>query len=240
MADTASSSANIGELRRDVALANRIAHAVGIVTGFGHISARIPGTNTFIIPTRASPALAHPDTLLTMDVQGNVLDGAGRPNSEFWIHARIYAARADVGSVAHVHAPACIIAGQVGDTVRALHNSGALFADGVPVFERVGLIRSSELGDDVAHTLGAKRAMLLRGHGANVAESTVRRAIVATCFLEEAADLQVRALAAVGGDASKVRFYNEEEAKRVQEQLDIPAPMDRGWEYYTSLVEGSF
>ena len=46
------------ELRRDLVCANHIAHAAGLVTAFGHISARLPGSDTFVIPTRASPALA--------------------------------------------------------------------------------------------------------------------------------------------------------------------------------------
>ncbi len=229
--------ADVAALRRDVALANRIVHHEGLVNAFGHVSARVPGTDTFLIPTRASPALCRPDRLLLMDLDGNQLEGEGTPNTEFWIHARIYAARPDVGSVAHVHAPACVALGQIGQTVRVLHNSGAPFADGVPVFERVGLIRSRELGDQVAATLGSRRGMLLRGHGANVADVNVRRVAVQACFIEEAAELQLRALAAAGGDPSRLAYYDTDEAARVREQIDHPGPLDRGWEYYAGLVE---
>ncbi len=224
-------------LRRDVALANRIVHHAGLVNAFGHVSARVPGTETFLIPTRASPALCRPERLLLMDLDGNQLEGEGTPNTEFWIHARIYAARPDVGSVAHVHAPSCVVLGQIGQTVRPLHNSAGPFADGVPTFERVGLIRSRELGDQVAATLSQHRAMLLRAHGANVADVDVRRVAVQACFLEEAAELQLRALAAVGGDPTKLRYFDEEEAERLREQIDSPGPLNRGWEYYSGLVE---
>src|SRR5437764_10852459 len=147
------------ELRRDVALANRIVHAAGLVSAFGHVSARLPGTNTFLFPTRASPALADAARLLVLDVDGNQCEGEGEPNTEFWIHARIYAARPDVGAVAHVHSPACVALGQIGQTLLPLHNHSGVFADGVPMFEPVGLIRSRELGDKVAATLGTHRAM---------------------------------------------------------------------------------
>jgi len=226
------------QLRRDVALANRIAHAAGLVQGFGHISARVPGSDTFLFPTRASPALADPARLLVLDVDGNQREGAGEPNTEFWIHARIYAARPDVAAVAHVHSAACVILGQIGQTLLPLHNHAGVFIDGVPLFERIGLIRSRELGDQVAATLGKRRAMLLRGHGANVAETDVRQAAVVACFLEEAADLQLRALAAVGGRTELLRAYTPEEMNRLQEQLDASGPMNRAWEYYAALVEG--
>jgi len=229
----------LDELRHDVALANRIVHAAGLVTAFGHVSARLPGSPTnFLFPTRASPALADAARLLVLDVDGNRVQGDGEPNTEFWIHARIYAARPDVGAVAHVHSPACVALGQIGQPLLPLMNHAAVFADGVPLFERIGLIRSRDLGDQVAVTLGQRRAMFLRGHGANVAESDVRRAATVACFLEEAAELQLRALAAAGGRADALRVFNPEEMQRLREQLDASGPMNRAWEYYSALAEG--
>jgi ribulose-5-phosphate 4-epimerase/fuculose-1-phosphate aldolase len=225
------------ELRRDVALANRIVHAAGLVSAFGHVSARVPNTDTFLFPTRASPALADPQRLLVMNVDGGQLEGVGQPNTEFWIHARIYAARADVMGVAHVHSPACVVLGQIGQPLQILHNQGGVFADGVPLFDRVGLIRTRELGDEVAATLGPRRAMFLRGHGANIAEADVRRAAVMACFLEESAELQLRALAAAGGRADALRAYTPEETSRLREQIDAGGPINRAWEYYAALAE---
>lgn len=225
----------LDRLRRDVATANRIAHAVGLVTAFGHVSARVPGTDTFLIPTRASPMLADPARLLLMDCEGGVVAGQGSPNSEAWIHARLYAARPDLGGVAHVHSPACVTLGQLGLTVRPLHNSGAVLGP-VPVFERAGLIRDRELGDAAASALAGGRALLLRGHGANVADDDVRRAIVVACYLEEAARLQLDALAAAGGDESRLRYFDAAEVHRVREELDADVPMARAWQYYSALV----
>jgi ribulose-5-phosphate 4-epimerase/fuculose-1-phosphate aldolase len=226
------------ELRRDVALANRIVHAAGLVTAFGHVSGRIGQTDTFLFPTRASPALADPERLLVLDVDGTILDGDGEPNTEFWIHARIYAARPDVSAVAHVHSPACVALAQIGQPLQILHNSAAVFADGVPLFPRVGLIRTRELGDQVAATLGAGRAMLLRGHGANIADTDVRRTAVVACFLEEAAELQLRALAAAGGRSEALQAFTPDEASRVRQQIDAAGPLNRAWEYYVALAEG--
>jgi ribulose-5-phosphate 4-epimerase/fuculose-1-phosphate aldolase len=226
------------DLRRDVALANRIVHRAGLVTAFGHVSARLPGTDTFLFPTRASPALASPERLLVLDCDGNRREGEGEPNTEFWIHARIYAARPDVGSVAHVHSPACVALGQIGQTVQVLHNSASGFVHGVPVFEKVGLIRSRALGDEVAARLGRSNAMLLRGHGANIADTDVRLAALKAVFLEEAAEIQLKALAAAGGRPEALRPYTAEELALVSGQIDTEGPNRRAWEYYTALVEG--
>lgn len=219
-------------LREDVALANRIAHSEGLVGPFGHVSARVPGTDSFLIPQRAAPMFARAESLLRLDLDGNVLEGDGRPNTEMWIHACIYSARPDVGAVAHVHSPSCVVIGQIGETVRPLHNSGALVGH-VPVFHRAGLIRSRALGEEVAASLGSASAMLLRGHGANVVDQDVRHAIVLACFLEEAARLQLRALAATGGDPTRISYYGDDEIDRLSDELR-GRPVARAWEYYAT------
>ena len=91
----------LDELAMDVARANRILERFGLSNAFGHASARLPDTSTFLLPTRRSPGFADAGRLLTIDFDGRVVAGDGEPNSEHWIHGRIYAARPDVMSVVH-------------------------------------------------------------------------------------------------------------------------------------------
>jgi ribulose-5-phosphate 4-epimerase/fuculose-1-phosphate aldolase len=226
------------ELRRDVALANRIVERFGLSHAFGHVSARIPGTGTFYLPTRRSPGLADEGRLLVIDTDGRKLSGDGEPNSEFWIHARIYAARPDVGGVVHAHPPGCVCLTQIGQPHRVVHNQGAPFYRGVPEYERIGLIRSRELGDLVAARLGKAGAVMMRGHGITTALGDVRSATAAAVYLEESANLQLRMLAAVGGDASKLRVYTEEEAAPLGDQLEEKITR-RAWDYYVAVAEGT-
>src|SRR6185503_15668905 len=141
----------------------------------------------FYMPTRRSPGLAEEATLLTLDTDGKKLAGDGEPNSEFWIHARIYAARPDVGAVVHAHPPACVCLTQIGQPHRVVHNQGGIFAAGVPEYDRIGLIRSRELGDLLARKLGQGVAVMMRGHGITVALGDIRSATCAACYLEESA-----------------------------------------------------
>jgi ribulose-5-phosphate 4-epimerase/fuculose-1-phosphate aldolase len=231
MADTDS------QLRRDVARANHIIERFGLATAYGHASARIAGTDTFYISTRRSPGLADENDLLVIDTNGQVLAGKGTPNSEFWIHARIYAARPEVNGIVHAHPLACISLTQIGEPHRVVHNQGGVFGDGIPTYERIGLIRSRELGDLVAQRLGRGVAVMMRGHGITTAFADVRAATVAACFLEESADLQMRMLAAVGGDATRIQAFTHEEAALTRDQTgpNVTAA-GRAWEYYAEVA----
>ena len=217
-------------------LANRIVCSSGLSTAFGHVSVRL-SPDRFLIPTRASPGLAATDRLLVMDLEGRVLEGEGTPNAELWIHARTYAARPDVGAVVHVHPPNVVVLGQLGTTLRPLHNSGALLGTGVPVYPRPGLILDRELGEEVAAALGGGRALLLRGHGANVVASGLHEATVLACFLEEAAELQVKALSAARTDGSTIGWFSAGEAARAAREIGSTGPIERAWDYYVAVVE---
>jgi ribulose-5-phosphate 4-epimerase/fuculose-1-phosphate aldolase len=227
--------ADEAQLRDDVATANRILERVGLSSAFGHASARIPGTNTFFLPTRRSPGLAEAAKLLRIDTDGKVLEGDGEPNSEFWIHARIYAARPDVGGVVHAHPPACVCLTQIGEPHRVVHNQGGIFADGIPEYSRIGLIRTRELGELLAKTLGPRSAVMMRGHGISTAYGDVRSATVAACYLEESASMQLRMLAAAGGNAARIRAYTREEAESLRDQV-TGSVAKRAWEYFAALA----
>lgn len=222
-------------LRDDVATANRILERMGLSRAFGHASARIPGTATFLLPTRRSPGLAEAANLLVLDTEGRVVEGDGEPNSEFWIHARVYAARPDVGGVVHAHPDACVCLTQIGQPHRIVHNQGGIFADGVPEYSPIGLIRSRPLGDALAAILGPRGAVMMRAHGITTAFADVRTATVAAVFLEESASLQLRMLAAAGGDASRIRALTREEALPLADQIG-PNVGRRAWEYFAAAA----
>jgi ribulose-5-phosphate 4-epimerase/fuculose-1-phosphate aldolase len=223
-------------LRNDVALANRIIERTGLSNAFGHVSARIPGTSLFLLPTRRSPGFAEPSSLLTIDTEGAVQAGEGTPNSEFWIHARIYAAHPAIASVVHAHPMGCVCLMQIGEPHRVVHNQGGPFHRRVGDYARIGLIRSRELGDLLAQSLGDNLAVMMRGHGITTAAADVRTATMAAVFLEESAALQLRMLAAAGGNAARIRAYTAEEAERVGDQLSAGI-VQRAWEYYAAVAE---
>jgi ribulose-5-phosphate 4-epimerase/fuculose-1-phosphate aldolase len=83
----------------------------GVLSGSGHLSARIPGTERFLINPRFARVLADPKDICTVTFDGKRIAGKGPIPSESPIHAAVYRARPDVGSVIHCHARYSILVG---------------------------------------------------------------------------------------------------------------------------------
>lgn len=77
----------------------------GLVPGtWGNISARIPGTDTFLITPSGVPYTdLEPQDLVLVDLGGEVREGTLRPSSETPLHAAIYQKRPDVLGIVHTH-----------------------------------------------------------------------------------------------------------------------------------------
>ena len=76
---------------------------------------------------------------------------------------------------------------------------------------------------------------MMRGHGITTAFPDVRTATVAACYLEESASLQLRMLAAAGGDAAKIRAFSREEAESLRDQI-TGSVAKRAWEYFAAVA----
>ena len=165
-------------LSETLALANHILSGEEVVDGFGHVSARHPNRpDRFLMSQSVSPALVTADDILELTLDGEVVAGEDRKSYlERFIHAAVYAARPDVGSVVHNHSHDLIPYGVTGTPIRPLiHMAGAL-GPVVPVWDiadRFGdtslLVTNMDMGHDLAAALGGGSAVLMRGHGVTVA-----------------------------------------------------------------------
>lgn len=223
---------NLSELRKTVATASRILYREGVVEGFGHVSARVAGTDTFLIPRRMSPALVTEADVLLMNLRGEVLEGNGPPNSETPIHSSVYRRRPDVGSVAHTHAPMATVLSNFGKPLRFLNNHACVFAEGVPLFNGVGHIDNDRIGDEMAAALGECCGLFLRAHGTVTAGKNVEEATVYALYLEEACRLQYQSLL-IGEDFTSI---SPEEAAAIKPKVFNPTTLSRAWDYYLSRL----
>lgn len=194
------------DLARQLLASGRMLAAQGLVTTFGHVSARDDGGDVLITPPRPLGSLGLDEELPRLSVGVEELP-VGTPG-EAWIHLAIYAARPEVNAICRAQPPAATAFGVTGTPIRALHGQGAMLGREVSVYDDARLIRSRELGHAAAASLGSAYAMLLRGNGAVTVGATVAEAVARMWVLESSARLNLDA-AGLGG---AVRELDHEEA----------------------------
>jgi HCOMODA/2-hydroxy-3-carboxy-muconic semialdehyde decarboxylase len=152
--------------RGEIAEAGRVLSALGLVTAFGHVSAR-SGAVMLITPA-ADLATVSAGTIVAvpLDLRDAGPLPAGAP-AEAWAHLALYRARADAGAIARAQ-PASAFAAAASGRARLvpLHGQAAWLGAGVPVHDGARLLRSAELARRAAADLPDGEALLLRGNGA--------------------------------------------------------------------------
>jgi HCOMODA/2-hydroxy-3-carboxy-muconic semialdehyde decarboxylase len=201
------------------------------VAGFGHVSARIPDSDRFIITPRVSLALVRESELLTMNLDGEVVAGGAAPPFEAWLHTAIMKNQPPVNAVTRIHARVANMFSVTDRKLEPVHNHGSFFAGGVPVFQTPDLIASELLGSQLAATLGDNPAVLLRGNGQVTVGRTIPEAVMMAIYLEEAAEVLFGAVQ-IG---KPIPLTSGESAKRRVEALP-PVDMERAWNYFKSCI----
>jgi ribulose-5-phosphate 4-epimerase/fuculose-1-phosphate aldolase len=158
----------------------------GVLDGAGHLSARIPGTETFLINPRFPGILADPDDMCAVDFSAKRIAGAGPIPSESQIHAAVYRHRPDVSSVVHCHARSAILVSNLESGLIPFNREARSFADGVPVFPESHGIDSHALAERMVRSLGDHMAVFLQGHGVVVASPTIEGTCLLAISLENA------------------------------------------------------
>jgi L-ribulose-5-phosphate 4-epimerase len=200
------SKKEIEELKKKVALGNRVLFHQGLADYHGHLSARIPGTRKFLIkPVLAPLGSIRSRDIITVDIdeykavcEQNWAKAGGKravtklkvPPRETMIHASIYEARPDVNSVAHTHQPLATAFSVAGVPLLPIYNQAAPFAPETPIFPSPRLIYTVQDGVDICRTLGDRMAMLLQGHGIVVVGDSLEYAAVHAIYLERTAHMQ--------------------------------------------------
>ncbi len=179
------------ELKERLAKCCRMLHWINIFDHSGHVSARIPGTDRVLIhPRHVSRHEVEAKHIVTVDLDGNLVEGDHEPPSEVHLHTCIYRDREDVQSVVHLHSHYATLLSMSGRPIIPVWNQAAIFAAGVPVYPISSTIRDQEEGNALSRALGGARAVLLKGHGSVVVAESIDGVFVASHNLENTARYQ--------------------------------------------------
>jgi ribulose-5-phosphate 4-epimerase/fuculose-1-phosphate aldolase len=196
---------------------------------WGHASVRDPdGNGVWMKASGWGFEEITADRVVLVTPGGEVAGGAGPRHLEYPIHTEIMAARPDVQSVVHTHAPALSAFASMNTELRPISHDAVIFEEGLPRFTVTGaLIATRDLGAALAQELGGAPAILMPNHGAATVGPDPATAVMHAVLLERACRTQLMAMAAGG----PICWSDAAEAAFKRTQVWNPKQLDAGWRY---------
>jgi len=226
------------ELRAQVAVGCRI---LGLEDQgyfvWGHVSARDPdGRGVWMKASRVGFEEMAPEHVILVSWDGEVLEGDRPRHIEYPIHTELMRARDDVACVVHTHASWATAFASTEQPLRPISHEATLFVPPeVARFTQTGdLIRTDELGRELAAAVGGRNAAFMVNHGIVTCGPDVVTGVMTAVLLERACRTNIRALAA-GGPRT---WSSDEEALSKRANCWPPALLGQAWDYLERRLAG--
>jgi len=197
----------------------------------GHFSWRVPGHDRMLINSGASVRSAlTADDIVTIDFDGNLVEGDAVPPMEFHIHSEIYRKRPDVNSVVHTHPTWSTLFSMTGKTVQPVIMQAAVLGE-IQQFPKTASINRKPLGEELAECLGAHRVAMLKSHGAVIAAEGILETFVLAFYLEENAHRQYLAQ-----QIGEPMVLSPEQVESIGRTLWKPNLLQKVWDYHAGKL----
>ncbi|MBI2360850.1 MAG: class II aldolase/adducin family protein [Deltaproteobacteria bacterium] len=225
------SKASAEELARTL----RVAHLLGLVSLYGHSSVRVGPETILVTPGRAlgspPPNRLRADDVLSVSLDGSVLEGRYPPPRDIAVHLAIYRARREVEAVLHTHQPEMLALGLVERELLPLAHQGAdLIQSPLPRFGSGELVTTQAQADALVQTMGAAAACNLPGHGVLVVGTGLAHVLCRAQQLEEQARMTRLAIS-----MGELKTVSRDQAERIAGQR---AGMEDFRNYYAAIDPG--
>lgn len=223
----------VTRLKHQVAACTRIFNQENILDYSGHVSARLPEGDRFLVQSvHASRAGLSPDDLYTLTLDGEIVDGPSgtRPVSEYHIHSEIYRARPDVNAVLHAHPEVPVLFTVAkGAKLAMVKNHGYRWRRGVPVHRDTAHVNTPALGRSLVQTLDGCNAVLIRAHGIVLVAEDVPSLLIDGVHFDENARTLLEAMRLGPPDP-----LTDEELDIFEQRFSRSQHAIKLWHYYTS------
>lgn len=181
----------VASIREDVARLHAELPRNGLVVWTaGNVSARVPGADLAVIkPSGVSYDELDAESMVVVDLDGNLVEGTRSPSSDTAAHAYVYKHMPHVGGVVHTHSPyATAWAARREPIPCVLTMMGDEFGGDIPVGP-FALIGDDSIGRGIVETLTGSNspAVLMAQHGPFTIGASAKAAVKAAVMLEEVA-----------------------------------------------------
>jgi L-ribulose-5-phosphate 4-epimerase len=159
-----------------------------VVWTMGNVSARDPETNLVVIkPSGVRYEEMHPEDMVIVDMDANVVEGKYKYSSDTLTHLYVYRHRPDVFGVVHTHSTFATAFAAVGKPVPCFLTGVAdEFGGEIPV-GGFNLIGGMDIGKTIVDCIGQSKAILMQNHGVFTIGKTAKDAVKAAVMAEDAA-----------------------------------------------------
>jgi L-fuculose-phosphate aldolase len=166
-----------------VDISQKLWHKSWVANHDGNVSVRYEDM-LLATPTAVSKGDIVPEMILTLDMEGNKLQGIGKPFSEIKLHLDAYRAREDINAVVHAHPPFSMARGLVGgdfeiNVPEAVVSIGAV----IPV-ARYAMPGAKENDGIIADALSKCDVFMMAGNGVLSVAGDVKDAFLRMELLE--------------------------------------------------------
>lgn len=216
--------------KQDLADCIRMLEGSGIIDYNGHCSIRAADNRILINVGSAQRSTLTPDDICTIDFDGRVIEGNGKPPLEFHLHAGIYKARADVHAVVHAHPNWSTFLSMTGTSYQPVFAQGSLLFP-VAVLDSPDSINTPEMAARLNKTLGSQPAALMKSHGAVTVGKDIFEAFALINYLEENAYRQYMAL-----QIGKPYAFSQDEMALCHGKLWNDGLFRRTWEHFKAKL----
>ena len=177
------------------------------------------------------------DDFIQIDEKLQTVEGNGFANKATNFHFAVYSKRTDLKCLIHTHPPKVSALSMIGEPLIISHMDVMALLDvqylsiwpGIPFGDDEGEIISAVLG-------GEYRSALLAHHGLIVGGSSIEEATYRAYFFERAAGMQLAAMAAVGGDVSRLRKVNATKAEQAKKWRASKGPMKAHFNAWANIA----
>lgn len=197
------------QVRVDLAAAYRLAALAGWDdTIYTHISACIPKQPNVYLINEFGLGFDEitASSLVKVNLHGEVVDGTGRKVNPtgFAIHGAVHAARLDMQCVIHLHAPWSVALAMLPGGLRATSQWAMRLHGRLGRHAYEGLALGPQEQQSLTRNLAQLDGLILENHGTLTVGRSVAEAFMLMHVLERAAQAQLRAMAATGGQVTVV------------------------------------
>jgi len=189
---------------------------------YNHITARVPGTEHFLInPFGLMYREVTAGNLLKIDLDGHKVEPSphGANPAGFVVHSAVHGARPYVACVMHTHTTAGQVVSCQRDGLLPLSFTSVFYTGRVAYHDFEGITLEREESLRLARDLGDRNMMILRNHGLLVCGASIADAFADHYMLQRACEVQVAAQAT---GAALVRPGNDI-ALHAARQFDLSA-----------------